>query len=503
MEKRRPREPWEDEETHFFDLLSSRDKGVENEPSSETKGEERGVQVSREKGDTTSISLNQASAKEHNSEPLSEETARQAAETRLIDEARRIERLATDRHTESLDELSQKLPGDLAKEVATTIDKLPKWHLEVERGRYIYTHLRLRKSHGEGSLMLRFQLRRNRPIPPPDKLEEILDRIIEVGKASTDKGRSTEVANSHELLEKNDSLVFEEPRKKTATVVTNEGVATIEIAEKAPEDGPQKSQEFFRESQEIISSTPDTILDRLHEPEAETLIRHAKSEGILPSDSEVEHLFENTIKDSLEKEGVNASSEVWTTLHPEADVQLSNIQEGEPQPIQETSLDASSISVELTSLAESLAEATEELAEIPPLRGGAAAEERRVRKLDPETPPRAKQAETARKQPAPKQSSRQPEFGLYQRNERYLKSEQPPTPTMRRKARKLARVLARRFGLVLTPELAAYLLEIVLRPKAQGEHRIWGLNLNREELIKTLTVLWLQYGDTYGRRPID
>lgn len=73
---------------------------------------------------------------------------------------------------------------------------------------------------------------------------------------------------------------------------------------------------------------------------------------------------------------------------------------------------------------------------------------------------------------------------------------------MRRKARKLVRILARRYGLMLTPELAAYLLEIILRPQERGGQRVWGLNLNRDELIRTLTTLWLQYGDTYGRRPM-
>jgi hypothetical protein len=79
--------------------------------------------------------------------------------------------------------------------------------------------------------------------------------------------------------------------------------------------------------------------------------------------------------------------------------------------------------------------------------------------------------------------------------------ETAPGHGLKRRARKLVRLLARRYRLRLTPELEAYLIEIVLRPKSFGGRRHYGLGLNHDALIGVLQVLWLNFGDLYGGTP--
>lgn len=69
-----------------------------------------------------------------------------------------------------------------------------------------------------------------------------------------------------------------------------------------------------------------------------------------------------------------------------------------------------------------------------------------------------------------------------------------PSSRLRRNARKLVRLLARRYGIPMTPELEVYLLKIALQPHQVGGRTVHSLGLNREALIGTLQVIWLNYG---------
>lgn len=85
--------------------------------------------------------------------------------------------------------------------------------------------------------------------------------------------------------------------------------------------------------------------------------------------------------------------------------------------------------------------------------------------------------------------------------ERIFPAERRPSDKLRRKARKLARILARRYHLRLTPELEAYLVALILRPDVIAGRRVIGLGINREELQRVMSVLWLNFGDLYAIRP--
>lgn len=74
-----------------------------------------------------------------------------------------------------------------------------------------------------------------------------------------------------------------------------------------------------------------------------------------------------------------------------------------------------------------------------------------------------------------------------------------PDHEMRKSARKMIRRLAAEYGLKLTPEMEAYLLGIVLKPRLIGGRRVYGLRLNMNTLISVLQVL--KYNFNFTRPP--
>lgn len=80
----------------------------------------------------------------------------------------------------------------------------------------------------------------------------------------------------------------------------------------------------------------------------------------------------------------------------------------------------------------------------------------------------------------------------------WTESRNVPGTRLTRSARKLIRLLARRYGIRLTPELEAYLLEIALHPHAARGQTVYSLGHNREALVRTLAVIWLNYGGRFG-----
>jgi hypothetical protein len=164
----------------------------------------------------------------------------------------------------------------------------------------------------------------------------------------------------------------------------------------------------------------------------------------------------------------------------------------------DASSEQSSVATQLGRLIEQVTEALDEANPLPPIAGGSPewdeVQQRRRRPND----------EEALESPAPKRlnsdrqesvirPSRVAETRLLEWEQQYRTPEQRPDARMRRKARKLVRVLARRFGLRLTPETEALLLEIVLAPRIVGGRKVYGLGLNREELLGTIRELWLRY----------
>lgn len=503
MERRRPREPWEDEARGLFDLLAEYADGEDEASRPEAPGTKRAWQDLEENEPSgieqfeASKSVPSKSSAEHKAEKSSQRTL----ERSLISEAERLERLTSQRRTELLHKLSETLPETVRREIVATIDAFKDWELEIERGRYIYTHLRLRKQREDGSLVLRFQLRRDRPVPRPSQLEQALEEALNNSEQTPDVAH-TRTETPQKMLDQHDVVIFERPLQETATVMTRDGVVTITTTPEHNVDAPDKREQESEESDALHPAEAKRPIDLPWEPGQKELIEQAQRDGILPTLPEIEALFQELSDEVIsENETPGETLDDWRDLDPEIDTSPTDNRDSKSLP-RDTAPPSTSASEQLTNLAETLAEATEELVEIPPLRGGAATEERRPRRPhEKETEPLLTER-PKRQQPPPRETSRNPEFGFYDRNERYLHVERPPTDTMRRKARKLVRILARRFGLVLTPELAAYLLEIVLRPQHINGRRVWGLNLNRDALIGTLTTLWLQYGDTYGRRPM-
>ena len=89
--------------------------------------------------------------------------------------------------------------------------------------------------------------------------------------------------------------------------------------------------------------------------------------------------------------------------------------------------------------------------------------------------------------------SRVGEGRLIEWERRHRNPEDPPDRELRRKARKLARLLARRYGLRLTPEMEVKLMEAILRPRIVNGHEVYGLGLNREHVLDIIRTLWLYY----------
>lgn len=500
MERRRPREPWEDETRGLFDLLAEYADREDETSHPETPKAKRARQdlENNEQGDTEQLETSKNIPSKSSAEHKAEKSPQRTLESSLISEAERLERLTLQRRAELLDKLSETFPETVRREIVATIDAFQDWELEVERGRYIYTHLRLRKQRKDGSLVLRFQLRRDRPVPAPAELEQALDEALEASE-STSKVRLTPPESSQRILDQYDVVILERPVQETATVMTQDGVVTITTAPELEVDVSEQREQSSKESDSLHPAEVRGLSDMPRELGQKELMERAQRDGTLPTIPEIDALFRELSDEVIpESETPGDTLDDWRDLDPEIDISPTDNRDNESLP-RDAAPPSTSASEQLTNLAETLAEATEELVEIPPMQGGAASEERRPRRPQPEVVPKP---QPLRQEPPRRESSRRPELGIYQRNERYLKIEKPPTVSMRRKARKLVRILARRYGLMLTPELAAYLLEIILRPQERGGQRVWGLNLNRDELIRTLTTLWLQYGDTYGRRPM-
>ncbi len=152
-------------------------------------------------------------------------------------------------------------------------------------------------------------------------------------------------------------------------------------------------------------------------------------------------------------------------------------------------------------------------ATLPPVAGGSGelpADRRRRQPTVTETPPRRPPPRRLAAHPQPPLgSAEQPvqippsrageRIGLHP--ERVYPAERRPSARLRRKARKLARILARRYHLKLTPELEAYLVALMLQPQTVNGRRVIGLSVNRDALLRVLSTLWLNFGDLYVLRP--
>ena len=301
----------------------------------------------------------------------------------------------------------------------------------------------------------------------PRQLEQRIDQAL---SEKTDQSLVERLQPLVELVEDRDEVEVELPASEGAerAVITAQAVIVIDRQEQRPQpdDEPVVAEEPAAEADEV-EAEPELPLP---EP-AVAEVEPAAAAQELPNDQELEAIIDQELA-VVEPE-------------PVRDVEVPLAAEAEPQPPEPPLADI---------LAE-LEEALPEISDLPPAAGGAPASARRRRSEDTEPPPLA---EPRPVQIRPERRSVERRFAGFPEWE---PAARPPDSRMRRKARKLVRVLARRYRLRLTPEIEAYLMEILLRPKVVGGRKVYGLGLHVDLLTQVLDTLWLHYGDVYAYRP--
>lgn len=395
-----------------------------------------------------------------------------------------------------LSEVANRLPAETRRRVLESLQHYDgEWHLE--RRRYLYNRLvreRVLESAGRVVVEQRFALRRDNPPPTPEALDETVAQAV--------------------LALERDTPESALDRVQAALPPEDELVVTIDPPPDAPAEAPRRLR-VTAEGVSLLAVEGPPIASGV-EPSAGDSSEPPDSPAISPAPESAPELELGggpvelpPQEDAAVEEAVRA---VWEEPDEPRSPEIPSTSQSEPAEVPETPpAPAAESAPQPTPLESALAELADHLDELvspdlPQAAGGSGEvpDERRRRRH----PPRMT---TAKHSPSRAtvdldpllaiKPSREGERRVYAREREWSEPRQVPDRRLRRKARKLVRILARRYGIRLTPELEAYLLEIMLRPDTVRGRRVYGLGLHRETLLRTLAVLQVNFGDLYAIRP--
>lgn len=340
-----------------------------------------------------------------------------------------------------------------------------KLELALERKRFLFSTLTADAEEpmpqGPVKIRHRWSLHREEmPVHQPKPLQQEIIRRLE---PDTDNRRTMEALAelAPEIAEYDEVEVTRETEQGPEKyLITHEGVIAIERPKK---EGPEV---VLSEPPPAVS--PEEVAEEIPEEDTE-------EEPEIEPAAEDEAWVKEQVEQIVAEEEPENALEVETPFEKETD---------EPG---------------IEQIIEDLAAAAPELSDLPKIGGGAPVERREPKRAQPKPMPRAEPIEN-HEPPQIKPSKRSIE-ARFSRTVEWAPVERRPDAKMKRKARKLLRVLARRYGLKLTPDLEAYLLEILLRPRVIGDRKVYGLSANLDILTQVMQEIWLHYGDVYARRP--
>lgn len=380
--------------------------------------------------------------------------------------------------------------ADFPEEVRYQVEQLiaargGEWFLE--KGHYLYIRLTRQRTAKIGdrevTVTERFALRREEPAVRIETDEDQLRDVLEGDEAAQeriaaelpprDEIRVEAKTADGDLVEQ----VITSSRPPDKKEPSSDG-APVPPETPLPATPVETKEPMVEQAIDLSSPTPSEI-----EP-----IKLDQSTPVAPSD---------TIRSTEEIEPAPVAPTPEPREGDLEEVALEITREDEPPPKEEAPVDPpepgesmSRPDPELTGVLEAVAEATDTLVDLPPMAGGSP-------ELT-EPPRRRPKAPSSPRPPRPGRGtgvkpSRYAETRLIEWERQWRTPDRPPDRRMKQKARKLIRILARRYGLRMTPELEAYLLEIVLAPRSIDGRRIYGLMVNRDRLLRVLETLWLSF----------
>lgn len=435
-------------------------------------------------------------------------------------------------------------------EVLETLQRYPNGQWMVERGQRIFRALWYEQRHGDVLVRQRMALRRDRDPIAPESIQRVIKQIVAEPQPEPRITEHSELKAIRQGLSGRDQIEIVWPGSDAVVVIEPAGIHLVErpvvpsgdtasrieplkeVVVKDVELSPDQPVEVVRSHAEPVveRTAEEPVPERVQPLEVviptevvESLIEDEQlsvpsSERTLPPADDLIAELEEFIAEILdEADEIPETSESRSENAPTSSEV--DIERDRSEPRAESVTSAPEVSEVITREAEpsklstdaelgSALAALEQTAfeTLPPLAGGSGEAprtpaKRSERRLEPEDAKPIQPYELPSVERPGHRSSRSAERAIYEHERHYQHVEHPPDERMKRKARKLIRLLARRYHLKLTPELQAYLLEILLAPKIVNGRRLWGLSLHREELIRILQTLWLQFGDVYGHRP--
>ncbi len=420
--------------------------------------------------------------------------------------------------------LRQRLPEEVYQELVRLLgaEHMPA-HWYLQRRRKLITDLVLRY-HANGpttrtdAVAYHVAIQRRQPPADPAAVIRTVAAVRETVQAA--ELERADWRSVQELLAADDTVSVPLQRGDGAHVIVSRDAVEITlplVSEQTIDPAPLSNVEV---SESPSPPAPDRVLedarDDIEQPRSEPAERHAAA---LPSDAAItvelsellealprpEHqadeLTEPTSAEIDEAFREAITEQINDSVVEETADGLTDIDRSEPvstEPPATTLPDAAA----LMAAVEILERHGVELNQLPPIAGGASTK-RPLRRRPPkpyQAPPRHP---LVRYQTPLRHVSPAMEAALYHRDRRERPPERPPDHRMKRQARKLVRILARRYGVRLTDRLEQYLIDIVLRPNRIDGRLVYGLRLNRDLLLRTLAVVWLNFGDSYAIRPSD
>lgn len=426
-----------------------------------------------------------------------DEAEAEAASAPDLERRREVAAEAAFHERVALRELANRLPPETYRAIERFLAGTPaEWRLE--KGRYLFTYL-----VGERELTVddrpvrvehKLAIVRDEPPAEPAALDR---RIVEAVKP--DAPVAATVQNLEALRTELELAPGDEVRIRLAPEQPEIVVTAEEVTVAEPPTAPEATVGPEPEASEAIVVTPERVAAIVAEVERE-------------------------VKEDLDVpvEGASPSVRRLPTRQEAPSVDLS-VGEG-------PSLERAPETV--TNFGDVLAVLDREavnLNDLPPIAGGATEESEPARpqsnhsknsaerpqseapKTEPEPPPEPPEPPPADRPefppgpPAPRHRHRRPHRRhpgreILHWEPGWAEAVRRPDHEMRKRGRKLLRRLAAEYGIKLTPDLEAYLLSILLRPRRINGRLVYGLGLNVAHLISVLQILKYNFNFT-RRRP--
>lgn len=429
------------------------------------------------------------------------------------------------------DEALKRLPEEIQRYIKSRVDDRADWHLE--RRRRLFTWLVRRETRPVGDTVVeidhRFSLRRSEPVHDTQDIDQHIEAAL---TKSGDENPEEDLYRATRTLPDGDEVRVraESDGQTVIFILRSEGIERVSPDETKPvqKDAPTATQP---EADSTPSGTVEVPIERLDES-FEVDIEDFEVPGTMErmdtagsqEDGPRETVESVTISPETTTEPERAMTEDSTAEIPELpegwfeetldevwNEELNDAQDGpDGRPVDSIdsqgtppAYEAPADSKPVNEILQALADHADKLEDLPPVAGGSPEldeEPRRRRRRTEVVVKNAPRRDTSANRPDRRiflpLSAAGEQVAVWERG--WTESRAVPGDRLKRSARKLIRLLARRYGIRMTPELEAYLLEIALRPSVRGGTRIFSLAANRDDLVRTIQVIWLNYNGRFS-----